>query len=381
VTTTLRVVVDDILAPSSDEIRRYTEELTRQLIRTAPEACEVSGVVSALRERDYNEILARLPGIADLTKSALSRRELHLSWQLGTSRLPGGGMVHSTSLLAPLAKHDRVNHPGDQTVVTIHDVRPWTHPQGMAPHDVSWQKAMAKRAYRFADAVVVPTHSIAGQLDEIMHYGERIRVIGGAVSSTLTLPLEADLRAEALALPDRYILTVGSLEERKALAPLIRSLASPADAGLPLLVVGPTMAKDDIAVMKLAADAGLPAGRVRSLGHLADTDLAIALDRATVFAYPSLAEGFGLPIIEAFHFGTPVVLSDDPALVEVAAGAGVVVPIAGKDEYSDRLAEAIAYVVGDPKRLERMHYAGFDRAAAFSWRDAAQRVWQLHADL
>ncbi len=86
-------------------------------------------------------------------------------------------------------------------------------------------------------------------------------------------------------------------------------------------------------------------------------------------------------MLEAFHFGTPVVHSDAPALVEVAAEAGVVVARSTPDTYPERLAEAIVSVLDNPALTQRLRYAGFDRASAFSWRDSAQRVWQLHADL
>ena len=107
-----------------------------------------------------------------------------------------------------------------------------------------------------------------------------------------------------------------------------------------------------------------------------------ALQRnAEVVVQKSLAEGFGLPVIEAFSFGTPVVHSDAPAVVEVAAGAGLQVEREDADGYPGRLAAAIASVVGDGGLAERLRFQGLDRAGAFSWQDSAQKVWQLHADL
>ena len=124
---------------------------------------------------------------------------------------------------------------------------------------------------------------------------------------------------------------------------------------------------------------------MRPLGRLVDGDLAVALDRATLFVYPSVAEGFGLPIVEAFKFGLPVIHSDDAALVEVAAGASVVVerPAPGEDDepYAERLAAAIGRVLSDAELSARLRVLASDRARAFSWRDSAERVWQLHADL
>lgn len=379
-TTTLRVIVDQIVAPVPGGIGRYTEELTRQLIATTPPGCAVAGVVSASPEADYQRITMLLPGLTDLFKSTLARRELELAWQHGFTRLPGTGMLHATGLFAPLSRHDRVNNVGEQTVVTVHDTIPWSHPDALSSRRVGWYKAMIKRAQKYADAVVVPTHTVAGQLQEIADFGDRVRVIGGAVSSKLVLPVDPSARAERLGLPETYILAVGTLQSHKGIGQLISALALPELDGVTLLIAGPEGWKGaDIAT--IAAQAGLAEGRVRSLGFLADADLAVALDRAAVFVFPSLAEGFGLPVIEAFSLGTPVVHSDDPALLEVSAGAGIAVEREPAVGYPARLATAIRSVIDDRQLATRLGFEGQDRARAFSWKDSAERLWQLHADL
>ena len=377
---TLRVIVDQILAPVPGGIGRYAEELTRQLIETAPAGADVAGIVSASTEEQYATLTDRLPGLGNLYKSPLARRELSLAWQHGFTVLPGKGMVHATSMLAPLYRHDRVNSAGNQTAITIHDVIPWTNPETLTPRGVSWHKAMAARAFKYADAVVVPTHAVAGELAEIFDFGDRIRVIGGAVSSKLALPLDADARAIELDLPERYLLTVGTLEPRKGLDPLIRALALPQTEGLPLLVVGPA-GWGDVDVATIARDAGLAEDRVRTLGYVSDPDLAVLLSRATAFVFPSLAEGFGLPVLEALSLGTPVIHSDVPAVVEVASDAGLVVEREDAAGYPERLAEAIGRVISDGELRNHLKYQGIDRSHAFSWRASAEKVWQLHADL
>lgn len=377
--TTLRVIVEEILSPTPNGISRYAEELTHALIEYAPVGCFVEGIVSASTEEQYADLAARLPGMKRLYKSALARRELLSAWQHGFTRLPGDGMVHAPSLLAPLAKHDRLN-TGEQMAVTIHDTIAWTHPESLSGRRVAWHKAMAKRAQRYADAVIVPTHAVAEQLSEIIDFGDRVRVIGGAVSRSLTPQPDADERAERLALPERYLLTLGGLESRRGLDQLLAALALPDAPELPLLVVGPDEG-DQGSVSALAREAGLAEDRVRTLGYLSDEDLSVVLDRAVMMVFPSLAEGFGLPVLEAFHFGTPVVHSDAPALVEVGGDAGYVVELADREGYPERLAAAMGTVASDSTLARRLGTYGRDRAGLFSWRTSAEKVWQLHADM
>jgi len=378
--TTLRVIVDQIVSPVPGGIGRYAEELTRALIETAPAGISVAGIVSASPETDYAKLADKLPGLTELYKSPLARRELSLAWQHGFTILPGKGMVHATSLLAPLYRHDRLNDRSDQTAVTIHDVVPWTHPETLTPRGVRWHKSMAARAYKYADAVVTDTHAVAQQLSEYFDFGDRIRVISAAVSKSLVIGDDADERAAALKLPERYLLAVGTLEPRKGLEPLIRSLALPQTEDIPLIIVGPE-GWGDVNVAAIASSAGVATERVRAIGYLSDADLAVVLSRATAFVFPSLAEGFGLPVLEAMSLGTPVIHSDDAAVVEVASDSGLVVARADAAGYPERLADAIGKVLGDDALRERLGLLGRDRSHAFSWRASAEKVWQLHADL
>lgn len=378
--TTLRVIVDQIVSPVPGGIGRYAEELTRALIATAPRGSRVAGIVSSSPEADYDHIGRLLPGLVELHKSALARRELAAAWQHGFTVLPGSGMVHATSLLAPLRRHDRRRDPDQQIAVTIHDAVPWTHPETLTARGVTWHKAMAKRAQKYADSIVVPTHTVAHELSDLLHLGDRVRVIGGAASSRLRLSDDAEDRAAALHLPERFILSVGTLEPRKGIESLIRALGHGLPAEVPLLIVGPD-GWGGVDVASVTAEHGLAEGRVRTLGRVDDADLAILYSRASVFVLPSLAEGFGLPLIEAFTFGTPVVHSDAPALVEVGSDSGLVVERAPDGGYPERLADAVREVLEDSALAERLSVGGKDRAGAFSWRDSAEKVWQLHADL
>jgi len=378
---TLRVVVDQMVAPVPGGVGRYTEELTRALIATAPSGCEVAGIVTSSTPEQYEMIEAALPGLASLSKTSLARREVAAAWSLGVTASSGTGMIHAPSLLAPLRRHDRVND-GTQIAVTIHDVLAWTHPESLTTATVGWTKAMVKRARKHADAVVVPSHAVAAQLADIVDFGDRVRVIGGAVGSGLVLPADSLVsgRVAALGLPSAYIATAGSLDPRKGVTSLITALGLPGAPDLPLIVIGPE-SWGELDIATVADEAGLEPGRVRAMSGLSDEDLAIVIARASLFVYPSKEEGFALPIIEAFHLGTPVVHSDAPALVEAAGDAGVTVPLADSGGYSERLAAAMTRVLTDSELDQRLRIFGSDRARAFSWRDSAERVWQLHADL
>ncbi|OIH96976.1 glycosyltransferase family 1 protein [Curtobacterium sp. MCBA15_001] len=379
--TTLRVIVDQVIAPVPGGIGRYAEELTRQLVAAAPAGCDVEAIVSAAPASDIDHLRRLLPGLAGLERLALPRRELALAWQGGMVGSAAQGMVHAPSVLAPLVKHNRFQEPGRQTVVTVHDTVPWTHPETLTTRGVHFHKAMVKRAFKHADAVVVPTHAVAAQLNEVHRFDERLRVIGGAPSGRLRVPVDADLRAERLGLPERYVLAVGTLEPRKGLADLIRAMAHPdAPKDVPLVIAGPD-GWGDVDVVATAEQAGLAADRVKVLGRVDDPDLAVVYDRATVFVFPSLAEGFGLPVIEAMSLGTPVIHSDDPAVSEVASDAGVRVETNPREQYPQRLAQAVFQVVNDPLLASQLAIAGPDRARMFDWHDAALETWQLHADL
>jgi glycosyltransferase involved in cell wall biosynthesis len=375
---TLRVIVEEMLSAIPSGKSRYAEELTRALIATAPPGCFVEGVVAASTEGEYADILDRLPGLSGLHKSTLARRQLLSAWQHGFTSLPG--MLHAPSLLAPLAKHDRLNTRGQQTVVTLHDLSPWLHPGSASSRADSWAIAMAKRAERHADALIVPTHAVAQQLADVMDFGDRVRVVGGAVSPSLHVPRDADQRAERLELPQEYLVALGGLEPRRGLDSLIAALTMPDTGDIPLLIIGPDDSGSG-SLIAAAAAAGLADGRVRVLGSLSDNDYSVVLDRATAFVFPSLLEGFGLQLLEAFHFGTPVIHSDTPALVEVAGDAGLAVELSEPAEYASRLAAAIGSVAGDTALAAALATAGRDRSRLFTWENSADKVWQLHADL
>ena len=359
--TTLRVILDDMLLRGGGPLARYAEELSRALVRAAPRGTDVAGVVAASPETDYARVRELVPGLSDLHKSALARRELAAAWQRGFTVLPGSGMVHSTSLFAPLRRHDRtVPGGGVQTVVTIHDALAWTHPELLPTRVASWTKTMGRRAEQHADAVVVPTHAVAADLAEHLDLAGRVRVIGTAPSSTLAVPDDAADRRAAHDLPARYVVAAADGDARNGFADLaafdlpVVLLTGPGDAALLGDLAGVTVVDD------ASAD-----------------DRAAVLAGAAVYLQPWRAAGAVSTLLDALALGLPVVATDLPAVAEITDDAAVLV--APGDPAA--LADAVTALLDDATALDRASVASGDRAKAFTWRDAAEKVWQLHADL
>jgi alpha-1,3-rhamnosyl/mannosyltransferase len=193
------------------------------------------------------------------------------------------------------------------------------------------------------------------------------------------VPLAADSvffprsRAEVAAylagrrLPREYLLYVGTLEPRKNLSLLMRALAL-SKTDLPLICAGAAgwLNRD---FEKTTRRLGLT-NRVLCLGHVEDSSLALLYSGATAFVYPSLYEGFGLPVLEAMACGCPVICSDRASLPEVAGEAAVLVSPC--DERG--LAESLDSVIQDTFRRKELSRLGLARASRFSWQETAQQT-------
>lgn len=359
---TLTVIADQLLAPVPGGTGRYTRELLRAMAVTVPQDWELTSVIS-----NGDPELATVPGVRGPRVLRLSRRALIAAWELGLPLWPGGDSVHAMTPLAPPAPRR-----GRRLVVTVHDAVPWTHPETLTRRGVSWHRRVIARAAEFADALVVPTGAVAAELGQHVDITTHTHV----VSEGVTAALLATEDGAALDLPPKYVLAIGTIEPRKGYEYLIRALAQPDAPQVPLLIIGqPGWGAID--PIELATEHGLPRDRVRVLGNVTDGELAAILRNASVLAAPSLAEGFGLPVVEAMAVGVPVVHSDAPALVEVAGGAGVQVPRGDVEA----LASALRKVLDDPAGAAELSEVGRIRTETFTWERAARAVWRIHQDL
>ena len=357
-------LLEQCLAPIPGGTARYSRQLASALAVAAPEGWSVDGWTAL----HASAAAAVVPGVGGPYRLPLGRRPLIAAWERGVGPVPRGDVVHAPTLLAPPSR-------GRPLVVTIHDAVPWTHPETLTQRGVAWHRRMGQRVAASADLVIVPTASVAADLAEFLDLGDKVRVVFEG-ADTLVVPPDAEARRARLGVGGDYLFSFATLEPRKGLDLALSALAEREAPDLPLYVAGqPGWGGVDLDAT--AASLGLAPDRVRALGRLADDDLAAVLETAVAVVAPSRAEGFGLPVAEAMALGVPVVCSDAPALVEVAGGAALTVPV---DDVL-ALAEALGAVAGDAALRARLSRLGRERAASMTWRAAAEGTWAVYAEV
>ena len=372
---TLRVVLDQVVAPTEPELAEASRELAKALVTGAPAGCEVEAIAPAGGDE---AMLAAVAGLAGVRRTALQRRELAAALQLGVGTGIGGGMIHSPSLFAPLVRHDRV-HDHDQTVVTIWDLRPWEAPAELPRAVVAWHKAMLKRAAKHADAVVVPTHSLAVRLAELAPIGDRVRVIAGASPLGFAVPSDEVGRRRALDLPEGFVLLSGGPQASDGLdAGLAAVAASRVD--LPVVVIDVEEGHEPT-VADIASAAGLPERALHVRGSLDAADRAAVFGAAVAFIAPSRRAAFPWRVVDALTLGVPVVAASSAVHHEVVFDGGVLVEGTDASTLAEGMGAALAAGLGSTAAAERLGVLAGDRGRAFSWREAADKVWMLHAEL
>ena len=246
-------------------------------------------------------------------------------------------------------------------VVTVHDVAFVHAPERFTAHGVRVMNAGLERCRR-ADVVLCPSATTAADLAALGFAPDRVRVVPWGVSVPDLDDGAAGRVRRAYGLPERFVLFVGTVEPRKNLSRLAAAVAL-AEPGLPLVVAG--------------ADgwgAAAPTGEhVSFLGFVPGDALAALYAAANVVAYPSLGEGFGLPVVEAMAAGTPVVTSATGATAEVAGGAAVLVDPTDPEAIATGLRAALAEPAAWITR-------GRARAAELTWERAAAATLAAYRD-
>jgi glycosyltransferase involved in cell wall biosynthesis len=319
-------------------------------------------------------------------------------WSLGLPRYVsrrGIQLFHGTNYDVPLWRRCA-------TVLTVHDLSLFTRPETHEARRVWRARRRLPLMARTATLVITPTEAVRREVCERL--GVRAEKVGAvheaARGAFRPLPFAATADARRrLGAGDNFLLAVGTIEPRKNLRALVRAFESIVRETTATATTATTQATaTNEATMKATLD-GLRlvvAGgkgwlsdplfdevarspvkdRIVFTGYVTDEDLRALYSSCTLFAYPSLYEGFGLPVLEAMQCGAPVLASRTPALSEVAGDAALLVNPGSPEE----IARAIVELLGSEDERRRLSAAGLERAAEFSWERAARQTLEVYAE-
>jgi glycosyltransferase involved in cell wall biosynthesis len=365
-------------------IGRYTAELARLLPvpHESGEPFDVVAFVARHRRAKIERALGAF-GLSDLepVRLLLPRPLLYDSWNLlgfppmGLlhKELRDIDLVHAPSLAVP-------PHSGVPLIVTVHDAAAIVFPETY-PRRGRWFHARGSiTAAKRADVVIAPTIAAADEISARTPIPrDRIRVIPhGVTQRAVGEGLVAATRATLGIGEEPYILWVGTLEPRKNVPVLIeafRLLVKEADFPHRLVMVGPAGWLDTEEAIRDPVHA--LGDRISVTGPVR-ADRLLALYRgADLFAFPSLHEGFGLPVLEAMAQSTAVLCADIPVLREVGGDAARFAPAHEPEAWAD----AIADILRDGDAREAMAHAGRVRAASFTWERCVDRTRAVYRDV
>ncbi|MCZ2838601.1 glycosyltransferase family 4 protein [Modestobacter sp. VKM Ac-2985] len=301
----------------------------------------------------------RLP--VPLRRSPVPRRALYQLWQSTRRPRPDRGLdvVHATTWAIPGRRRP--------LVVTVHDLAFLQDPEHFTAHGAAFFRRGLEITRREATAVVVPSHATRAECVEQGIDPARITVVPHGVRPVHTTPEDVARFRARHGLTRPYVLWTGTREPRKNLPVLVQAFeqfATGTGLDVDLVLVGPEGWGPETARLRR-----VPTDRVRVLGRLPRTELDAAYAGALLFCYPSLREGYGLPVTEAMAHGVPVVTSSGTATEEAAGGAAVLVEPRDPADVARGLAEA-----ADPTRREVLRTGSLARAADLDWSRTADQT-------
>jgi glycosyltransferase involved in cell wall biosynthesis len=274
------------------------------------------------------------------------------------SGAPEGDVFHSLN--------QRVDAPGKRTVATFHDLFVLTGEYSTLDFRQRFAE-QARGAAQRSDLIIAVSQFTAGQVESLVGVeASRIRVVPHGVH----VP-ETTTRVER----EPRVLFVGAIQRRKNVARLVRAFER-LPAGWKLTLAG---AADGFgAAEELAAVEASPRrGDIEVPGYVTADELASLYARASIFAFPSLDEGFGMPVLEAMAHGVPVVTSSTSALPEVGGDAALLVDPLDQEA----LGEALVKLAEDEALRAEMVRRGRERVSAFPWAAAVEKTWAVYTEL
>jgi glycosyltransferase involved in cell wall biosynthesis len=300
------------------------------------------------------------PGSADVPLSTIERREIgsakgHL-WeqtQLPAS-LDGGGLL-SLCNTGPLLTRKHI--------VCMHDTNVWNTPQSYSTAFQALYRTLLPALGRTAWQVSTVSRFSLGQLEHrrIVREGRVFLAPNGHEHALCWRPAHSPATRQAAS--PQTIVMIGSAAPHKNIALILDMADRLADQGLRVAVVG----MSDPHVFRTGS-AKVKAANIHWLGRLSDGEMAALLQESLCLAFPSLTEGFGLPVLEAMALGCPVVVSDRASLPEICGDAALYAPCDDPQAWLDSFAR-----LRDGRTVAQMAARGRARALAYSWRATARR--------
>ncbi len=263
-------------------------------------------------------------------------------------------------------------------VYTVHDLAIYRNPEWFPSSFIS-RSLLVPQSLRKADGIIAVSRSTATDLRKLFNTPAKKTYVVHHGFAIQKIPLKRRIleTLEKFKLPPRYLLFVGTIEPRKNLVHLLRSYAKlrervPALADVPLVICGQHGYHAE-EVMQTMLDLKLKRN-VRYLGYVTHNEKVELLGHASAFVFPSLYEGFGLPILEAMALGVPVITSKVSSMPEIAGKAALFVDPSNVDQ----LVRAMADVLTKPAVAKRLAEAGPIQARQFSWDTCATETMEVY---
>ena len=270
-------------------------------------------------------------------------------------------LLHCTSII-PFASRAKM-------IATVHDLAFLKYPEFFSRRGNSVFRRSLKVLSKHAEILLCSSQATLNDCLEFGFSAERLCYVPLGVNAPTAAPNAAQV-LDRLGLSGEYLLFVGTLEPRKNLARLVAALETLGDS-VPLLVVVGAAGWGDIKVDSIINNKSKTSTRVKFLGFVEASDLGVLYSNASAFCYPSLMEGFGLPILEAMSCGAPVVTSRGSSTQEVAGDAGVLVDPLDLSSIADGVVKALS-------QKNTLVELGYKRAAEMTWHQAAVRTASIY---
>jgi glycosyltransferase involved in cell wall biosynthesis len=344
-------------------IGRYTLELSKALIRFTP--VQLSLYSPSLVDKQTQQNLQ--PAL--LKSGSFKSRLLKMAWS--QTALPSWAKKDQIDLFwGATHRLPRFLPQSIARVVTIHDLV-WKYaPQTMRPLSLIMEKRLMPEAMQLTDLIMADSQGTADGIAETFpQYASKVRVVHLGATAQISPPGFTSLSQYGIHRP--YFLFVGTLEPRKNLERLIQAYAllPKSQRDQLFLVIAGGKGWGDLDLLTLLKKNQLEES-VKLLGYVNEEQLAALYANACFLAMPSIYEGFGLPLVEAMQYGTPVLTSNTGCLAEIAGDAGVLVDPSSIESMS----HGIGRLIQDNGLLKLLRLNAMQRGRQFTWQRCAEET-------